>query len=58
MDVDSLSKLVAQALYDTSKVDSDVGGKIRMGRIDSNGFHETPEMDIYTDLIVDQRETQ
>ena len=50
MTVDELSKLVAQIIYDTTKIDGDVGGKIRIGRIDKSGFVEHTE-DIVESLI-------
>lgn len=36
--VDQLSKLTAKAIYDTGQIDGDVGGEIKMARIDESGF--------------------
>ena len=46
MNVPKLCELVAQALYDTIKVDGDVGGKIRIAIIDSHGLREASGPDI------------
>jgi 20S proteasome alpha/beta subunit len=48
MNVPDLCTLVAQTLYDTIKVDGDVGGKMRIAIIDSSGIREFPEGDINT----------
>ncbi len=40
MIVNVLSKLVADSIRDTGDIDGDVGGAIRMARIDQNGFTE------------------
>lgn len=46
MTLKELTNLVAQTLWDTSRVDGDVGGKFKMAYIDSKGFHEMHEPDI------------
>lgn len=51
--VNNLCKLVAQALYDTSKVDGDVGGKFNMAIIESRGFRVISDTDI-SELIADK----
>lgn len=38
--VNQLSELVAQSMYDTTMVDNEVGGNIKMGVIDSGGFRD------------------
>ncbi|AJM92205.1 hypothetical protein [Nitrosopumilus piranensis] len=49
---DDLCKLVGQSIYDTKKVDGDVGGQIRMAIIDSeDGFKDVPENDVYDEYI-------
>lgn len=48
MNVSDLCELVAQTLYDTIKVDGDVGGKIRIAIIDSTGLREVPDGDVMT----------
>jgi len=48
MNVPDLCELVAQTLYDTIKVDGDVGGRIRIAIIDSSGLREAAESDIST----------
>ncbi len=51
MQVDELCGLVAQALYDTMRIDGDVGGEIKMAIIDSAGLRELDSRDIRRDLI-------
>jgi 20S proteasome alpha/beta subunit len=51
MQLDELCRLVAQAMFDTMSIDGDVGGKIRMGRIDPTGYTEIPETDIKNEYI-------
>lgn len=46
MNVPDLTHLVAQAIYDTMRIDGDVGGKIKMAIIDSNGLREYEDSDI------------
>ena len=46
MTLKDLTNLVAQTLWDTSRVDGDVGGKFKMGYIQSDKFHEMDETDI------------
>lgn len=46
MTVDELCKLVARSIYDTMCIDSDVGGKIRIAVIDSDGLRELPDSDV------------
>jgi 20S proteasome alpha/beta subunit len=46
MTLKDLTNLVAQTLWDTSKVDGDVGGKFKMGYIESDRFHEMNQPDI------------
>jgi 20S proteasome alpha/beta subunit len=46
MSVDSLTRLVAQAIYDTMNVDGDVGGDINLLIIDSEGMREVPKDDV------------
>ncbi|MGI0073782.1 MAG: hypothetical protein ACREA3_08220 [Nitrosotalea sp.] len=53
MDVDKISSLVAQTLYDTISVDGDVGGKIRIVIIEKSGIREIPDNDI-NELIGDK----
>lgn len=50
MTVEQLSNLTANAIYDTSKIDGDVGGKIKMARIDENGYtpYSTVDIERYT----------
>ena len=36
--VDQLSNLTAKAIYETGRIDGDVGGEIKMARIDETGF--------------------
>jgi 20S proteasome alpha/beta subunit len=43
---DQLATLVAQTLYDTSRVDGDVGGRLRVGVVDVDGFRELPQEDV------------
>ena len=38
MSVEQLSSLTAKAIYDTSQIDGDVGGEIKMARIDEYGY--------------------
>lgn len=45
--LDELCELVGQSIYDTKKVDGDVGGQIRMAIIDKDGFRDIPENDVY-----------
>jgi len=49
--LDDLCKLVGQSIYDTKKVDGDVGGQIRMAIIDNEGFRGIPENDVYEAYI-------
>jgi len=49
--VDEICKLVAQSIYDTKKVDGDVGGVIRLAIIDKGGFREVLTADIYNEYI-------
>ena len=49
--LDDLCQLVGQAIYDTKKVDGDVGGQIRMAIIDNEGFRNVPENDVYDEYI-------
>ena len=51
MQLDDLCKLVAQAIYDTMSIDGDVGGRIRLARIDPTGYTEIPEADINREFI-------
>jgi 20S proteasome alpha/beta subunit len=46
MTVDELCKLVAQSIYDTTRVDGDVGGAIRLAIIDHDGLREISDSDI------------
>lgn len=39
---DKLCQLVAQSIYDTERVDGDVGGRIKLAIIDSDGLREIP----------------
>ena len=55
MNVDSLSKLTAKAILDTSNIDADVGGEIKMARIDDHGFDPYTEEDI--DKLLETEET-
>jgi len=48
MSLDELVRLVAQALYDTMKIDGDVGGQIKLAIIDENGMREIPKRDVDT----------
>jgi len=48
MVVDKLCRLVAQSLYDTTKIDGEVGGDIKMARIEQDGYHPIPDKDIET----------
>jgi 20S proteasome alpha/beta subunit len=50
MPLNELCKLVAQAIYDTKSIDGDVGGTIKLGVIDAEGFREISDSDI-SDLI-------
>ncbi len=52
MEFDALCKLVAKAINDTIGIDGDVGGRIRMARIDSTGFTPIPSQDIHDHYIV------
>lgn len=52
MDVDSLSKLIVQCLYDTSRVDGDVGGKYKMAIIDHQ--RSRPKEPEEIDAIIDE----
>ena len=54
MDEEELSSLVAQAIYDTRKVDGDVGGSIHMTIIDRKGLRPVDASDI--DKMIDQWE--
>ena len=51
MNKDELCKLVAQSIYDTKKVDGDVGGEIRLAIIDSSGWTDVPTADVYDEYI-------
>ncbi len=51
MTLDEICKLVGQSIYDTKKVDGDVGGEIRLAVIDSSGFREIPVADVYNYYI-------
>lgn len=46
MSVDDLSKLVVKAISDTSKIDGDVGGDIKIARIDETGFTPYAQSDV------------
>jgi len=46
MTVNELCKLVAQSIYDTTRIDGDVGGPIRLAIIDSDGLREISDSDI------------
>jgi 20S proteasome alpha/beta subunit len=46
MIVDKLCRLVARALYDTAKIDGEVGGDLKMARIEADGYHSIPGKDI------------
>lgn len=50
-----LSKLTAKAILDTSNIDADVGGEIKMVRIDDHGFDPYTEEDI--DKLLETEET-
>ena len=50
MTVEDLSNLVAQALYDTARVDGDVGAPFKLMVIDSGGWRELSDADIKEDL--------
>ena len=54
MELDPLLELIAQSLWDTSQVDGDVGGTIRMSLIDRDGYHELPRTDIYNKFVKDK----
>lgn len=51
MSVDDLTRLVAQALYDTVNIDGDVGGKITLAIIASDGTRTVPQEDLK--LLID-----
>src|SRR5207249_10073811 len=46
MSVDEMSTLVAQALYDTTMIDASVGGELRVGVMDSDGWRQFPSKDV------------
>ena len=46
MVVDQLCRLTAQALYDTAKIDGEVGGDLKMAKIESDGYHPISDRDI------------
>ena len=46
MSLDSLLRLVAQAMWDTKNIDATVGGQIRIAIIDSEGIREIPDEDV------------
>ncbi len=46
MQLDELSRLVAGAISETGKIDGDVGGPIRIARIDSEGIKENLPEDV------------
>jgi len=46
MNVNDLCRIVAQSIYDTMRIDGDVGGEIRIAIIDSKGFREISESDV------------
>ena len=57
MSVEQLSSLTAKAIYDTSTIDGDVGGEIKMARIDEYGY--TPyQSDIVERYTIDKSENE
>ena len=46
MDPEEIRKLVAGVINETKSIDGDVGGKIRMGTIDTDGFRTVSDVDI------------
>lgn len=46
MVVDQLCRLTAQALYDTAKIDGEVGGDLKMAKIESDGYRPISDKDI------------
>lgn len=46
MVVNDLCRLVAQSIYDTERIDGDVGGSIKLAIIDSDGYREISSQDI------------
>jgi 20S proteasome alpha/beta subunit len=46
MTVNELCKLVAQSIYDTERIDGDVGGPIKLAVIDLDGLREISSQDI------------
>jgi len=52
MQLDDLCRLVAQTIYDVMSIDGDVGGRIRLARIDPAGYTEIPESDVQMEYII------
>jgi len=51
LSIEEMCKLVAQSIYDTKKLDGDVGGEIRLAIIDNSGFRLVPTADVYDEYI-------
>ena len=56
LDLDTVTNLVLKCLYDTARVDGDVGGKYRFAIIDSNGIRTKTEEEI--DDMIDEAHLQ
>ncbi len=52
-DPDALCELVGKTLYDTSRIDGDVGGTLRMALIRQDGFDWIPDTDVSGRWILD-----
>ena len=46
MNVDALTKFVVQSIYDTSQIDGDVGGKIKIAIISNEGLRLISDKDV------------